>query len=137
VVPHTSEVGLRIQGRTWEAFYAAAARGLLSLYGIDRIPEIGPGAARAKRIVLRAETAEELLVAWLGELNFHIAAKGLIPAYQSFERAGPGEISVKLGLLPLAALGSRLKGEIKSASFHKLNVRRVRGRWTGTVILDV
>jgi SHS2 domain-containing protein len=125
---------LRLWGRTWEDFYAAAARGLLALYGIRRIPK---AVVRRRKVILKAQSPEELLVAWLGELNFYITAKGRIPAGQIFERAGPDEIRASLELLPAGALGRPLKGEVKSASYQKLSVKRLRGRWTATVILDV
>jgi len=136
-VPHTSEVGLRVWGRTWEAFYAAAARGLLTLYGIGRIGRTAPGEMHKEKVVLRSKTAEEMLVSWLNELNFHITTRGRIPVRLAFESAGPDKITAELKMLPINALGRPLKGEIKAASYHDLEVRRRGGRWTATIILDV
>jgi len=133
-VPHTSEVGLRLWGRTWKEFYAAAVRGLLALYDVRRVPK---AAVRRRKIVLKAESPEELLVAWLDELNFYITAKRLLPVAQSFQRAGPDAVGASLRMVPLDAMRRPLKGEVKAASYHKLKVERLRGRWCATVILDV
>lgn len=131
LLPHTSEVGLRVTGKTWEEFYLDAARGLLALYGAGDLPARGAG--RRMGVSLRAASPEELLVAWLNELNYLLSARRLLPVSIGFEKAGPAEVEARLGV----ARGARLEREVKAASYHGLRVRRERGALRATVILDV
>jgi SHS2 domain-containing protein len=139
IVPHTSEVGLRISGKTWEEFYRAAARGLLALYGAGGLPgkEADQDQGKRMKLSLKGETAEELLVAWFNELNYLLSAKRLLPTGLEFSKAGPKELEAEVRLEPLGARGVLLEREVKSASYYHLKVRGERGEWRATVILDV
>ncbi len=132
ILPHTADIGLRVSGRTWRELYKNAARGLLAIYGLHGAR--GPLSFRTA-IFLEEATPEDLLVAWLNELIYHVSTGRWIPIRCDLKLAS--SIQVK-GTLSGPRLGERRpKTEVKAATYHGLEVKRRGGRWTAGLILDV
>ncbi len=132
ILPHTAEIGLRVTGRTWSEFYRNAARGLLAIYGMRGAR--GPRGVRAG-VSLKEAGPEDLLVAWLNELIYHVSTGGWVPVRCDLKRASSTRIEGKLSGPRFGRL--KPKTEIKAATYHRLEVKRRGGRWTADLILDV
>ncbi|MFH1725186.1 MAG: archease [Elusimicrobiota bacterium] len=131
IVPHTSDVGLRISGPTWKAFYKNAALGLLCVYGLEKTRR-GPLAAE---IHLRADNPEDLLVDWLTELIYRVSAELWLPARIRILSADDRSLEAHVSGDGLQE--TKVKTEVKAATYHGLKVVRQGGLWTATLILDV
>ena len=133
ILPHTSEVGLWIGGESFETFYRNAARGLLEIMriGEPRGPSCGPA-----RFRLAGDTPEELLVDWLNELIYLVAAERRAPRDISIEEATAFTLRGSLGG-PVLSADAGPAVEVKAATYHGLKVERKDGLWTASVILDV
>jgi SHS2 domain-containing protein len=63
---HTGDIGIRAYGGTLEELFINAAQGLL-----ETIADLGTvGTTTETEIEVSAESLEDLMVAWLDELNF-------------------------------------------------------------------
>ncbi|MBU0896652.1 MAG: archease, partial [Candidatus Omnitrophica bacterium] len=62
-IEHTADIGVRVYGKSLEDLFQNCAQTLFSLL-IDH----KPAEKIEERIILEAETQEELLVTWLNEL---------------------------------------------------------------------
>lgn len=131
-MPHTAEVALEIRGGSWEEFYANAARGLLAVYA----PKGRPKAVQSRKCRVKAESAEEVLVAWLNEIVFLVSAKLWLPCRITVETATERGVCARLEGALLTGPGS-LATEIKAATFHGLQVIRSNRGLRATIILDV
>ena len=131
VVPHTSEMALSIRARRFPGFYRNAALGLLALYGAEG----RPAKLQTRRLTLKQDSAEELLVAWLNELNYLIAAKRWLPVRVKLTRAYATELTAEVVGGPLD--GIKLAREVKAATFGGLRLSQEPDGYHATVILDV
>ncbi|MBI4425411.1 MAG: archease [Elusimicrobia bacterium] len=133
IIPHTAEVALELRGSDWPSFFASAARGLMALYAVE--PALPP--SETKRLEMRADSAEELLVAWLNELIYWTGTKRWIAVEARVSEAYPTQLSAELSGAPLPP-GARLAREIKAATFGGLTIGGSDAKgWKATVILDV
>jgi SHS2 domain-containing protein len=90
---------------------------------------------------LGAPDLKTLLVRWINELVFFVQNAGFVPVHADIRIRGAGEEGFSLGArvagAPLDLEGYGWQGEIKSATFHGLDVTCESGGWRTRVILDV
>jgi SHS2 domain-containing protein len=137
MLDHTADVGFELAAPTLEELFEEARRALL-MVAFERPPEEGEEKSEVR---LSAPDRETLLVRWLNELIFLIQGPGLVPARAEIRLAETGgatcalEASLSGAPLDLEVFG--WQGEIKSATFHGLEIQRTNGTWRARVILDV
>ena len=103
----------------------------------QRPPATGE-ATRAREI--SAPDLEFLLVRWLNELIYLVQTEGFVPARAAVTvTEGPEGYALRAQLegRPFDADAMGWQGEIKSATFHGLEVRPEAGGWWARVVLDV
>lgn len=137
MLDHTADVGFELSAPTLGGLFEEARRALL-LVAFERPPEDGP---EEREVRLSAPDRETLLVRWLNELVYLVQDAGFVPARAGLE---VGETSAEEHALEARLAGAPLlleeygwQGEIKSATFHGLEVRLEDGGWRARVILDV
>lgn len=130
LLEHTADAGVRAWGRTQEAMFQAAARGLYAL--ALAAPPLGNATPHAFSVA--GTGPDERLVRFLAELVYllntrdwaatdlrlHLGADGL-DVHGQFVRVSADEIL----------------REIKSPTYHLLDVREEAGRWTAVVYFDL
>ena len=133
---HTGDLGIRAYGRTLKQLFTHAAQGLLesiaNLGTIDELTQI--------EIEVSAASLEELMVAWLDELNFRHEVEELC-----FRRVEIRRLSQQPPMLSAVAYGEPtdfkkhvVYTEIKSVTFHQLLVEQgLDGSWVAQVIFDL
>lgn len=133
---HTGDIGIRAYGATLEELFVNAAQGLL-----EAIADLSTvGATVQTEIEVSAESLEELMVAWLDELNFRHEVEELF-----FKRADIRELSKAPYRLTAVAYGEPVDfakhivyTEIKSITYHQLIVEYTPdNRWIAQVIFDL
>ncbi|TBH20742.1 archease [Thermus thermamylovorans] len=132
---HTADVGFALEAESLEDLFQAALQGLL-LAMFQSPPK---GGSRHRRIALEAEDLETLLVRYLNELIYLVQTKGFVPG-RARVRVEPKEGGYRLEAALLGEPfqeGFGFQGEVKSATFHGLQVAEEGGRWRARVILDV
>lgn len=133
---HTGDIGIRAYGSTLEELFINAAQGLL-----EAIADLSTvGTTTQTEIEVSAESLEELMVAWLDELNFQHEVKEIF-----FRRVEIREISHAPYRLAAVAYGEPVDfakhivyTEIKSITYHQLIVEQTPdNRWMAQVIFDL
>ena len=133
---HTADLGIRAYGKTLKELFTHAAQGLFeAIADLDTV-----GSTTQIEIKVSAESLEELMVAWLDELNFRHEVEEVF-----FRRVEIRELSEKPWALSAAAYGEpkdftrhAVYTEIKSVTYHQLLVEQTPdGGWVAQVIFDL
>jgi SHS2 domain-containing protein len=137
MLDHTADVGFELGASSLEDLFEEARRALLMLV-FECPPEEGEGTDTVR---LSAPDRETLLVRWLNELTYLIQDTGFVPvgAKIRIEEAGGSGCALEARLTgaPLLLEEYVWQGEIKSATFHGLDVTNDGEGWHARVILDV
>ncbi|MCE2393007.1 archease [Candidatus Poribacteria bacterium] len=133
---HTGDIGIRAYGGTLEELFINAAQGLLeSIADLSTV-----GTTKQTQIEVFAESLEELMVAWLDELNFRHEVEEIF-----FRQVEIRQISEAPYRLVAVAYGEPVDfakhvvyTEIKSITYHQLIVEQLPDdRWMAQVIFDL
>jgi len=130
----TADVGLQSFGSSRVEVFVNMAKGLFSL--ISPLPHIRREVCR--KLKVRADSQEDLLVAWLNELIFIHETENLL--FRAFHIDDLTEIRLKALCFgePVDPLRHVLKMDVKGATYHRLSIQKdERGFWRARVILDV
>lgn len=131
---HTADMGVRVYGATLPELFTNAARALYAGMGEWKKTED----ERQKTVELGAESVEDLLHDWLGELLFEFAAHRLMYDEFEFAELGPGRLRVTARGGAVDWARSAARAEIKAVTYHQLRVEQLPDRsWRATVIFDV
>jgi SHS2 domain-containing protein len=137
MLDHTADVGFELGAPTLEGLFEEARRALLMVV-FERPPEEGED---EREIRLSAPDRETLLVRWLNELNYLIQDTGFVPVGAEIEiqKTEGADLSLEANLTgtPLDLEEYGWQGEIKSATFHGLDIVNDDEGWHARVILDV
>jgi SHS2 domain-containing protein len=130
LLEHTADAGVRAWGRTPEAMYQAAARGLYAL----ALAEPPRGNATPHAFSVAGATHEERLVRLLAELVYLLNTRDWAAT----------DLRLLLGADGLDVSGQFVRvspeemvREIKSPTYHLLEVREHAGQWTAEVYFDL
>ncbi len=138
ILDHTADVGFELGASTLEELFDEARRALLMVV-FERPPE-EEGEDR-RWVPLSAPDYEILLVRWLNELTYLIQDTGFVPTGAKIEiqKTERTDLSLEASLVgaPLDLEEYGWQGEIKSATFHGLDVTNDDEGWHARVILDV
>jgi SHS2 domain-containing protein len=137
MLDHTADVGFEIEAPTLEDLFDETRRALLMTM-FERPPERGE---EERPVRLSAADLEILLVRWINELVYCIQGAGFVPVHAEIQIREADEGSFFLEALlagaPLELESYGWQGEIKSATFHGLDVTQGNEGWRAQVILDV
>lgn len=137
---HTADVAVRITGRDWKEFFQEAVHALnLILVGEESLGQVL--LEEEVPLDLEAPDRETLLVDLLNELIYLFDSRKLILPRLAVQNAAMGGASCRLqGVLQ----GEKyepgrhaLQTEIKSATFHDLEIRSLDGGLSADVVFDL
>lgn len=129
-IEHTADWSLHIRARDMEGLLLNSAEGMLELMQLERVGSV----IGQTRIEVEAYDREELLVAWLEELLFHIETRQVTFNIEGLTLSGDGKrVEAKVAEYPI----SRLEKEIKAVTYHGLEVRETPAGLEATVVFDV
>jgi tRNA nucleotidyltransferase (CCA-adding enzyme) len=144
---HTADVGVRAWGPSAADVFEQAALGMASLmYDVSSV-----AAEDRTMIELGAADGELLLTSWLNELLYVIEARRVVFSRFEIVAVGPrapepasGETVGEPWRLVAAGVGEALdarrhavRGVVKAATLHSLELKQTPAGWRGHVLLDV
>jgi SHS2 domain-containing protein len=137
MLDHTADVGFELRAPTLDELFDEARRALLMVV-FDHPPQEGRDEGE---IQLSAPDRETLLVRWLNELTYLVQDAGFVATgaeirIQETDRAGLS-LEARLAGAPLLLEEYGWQGEVKSATFHGLEITPGADGWRARVILDV
>ena len=133
VLDISGDVGLRAFGRTKEEAFLNAAYGMYSLI-------TNPEAIRETEtisITVERDSLDGLLVSWLNELIFHFDTYGFIGKKITVEHFSAERIQAKIAGEEFDLKRHAGKLLIKAATYHKLRIQKMKGKWEIDVIFDI
>jgi protein archease len=133
VLDISGDVGLTAFGRSKEEAFLNAAYGMYSLI-------TNPGAIKEKKTVLvtiEKDSLDGLLVGWLNELIFYFDTYGFIGKKITMEHFSDGKIRARIAGEEFDSEQHEGKLLIKAATYHKLRILEMNGRWEIDVIFDI
>ena len=137
MLDHTADIGFEIEAPTLEDLFDETRRALFMTM-FERPPERGE---EERPVRLSGTDLEILLVRWINELVYFIQGAGFVPVHAEIQirEADRGSFFLEalLAGAPLDLEGYGWQGEIKSATFHGLDVTQGSKGWRTRVILDV
>ena len=135
-IDHTADIAAEISGSSLEELFAAGAEALLN----SIVDEQNFEADDLLDIELTASSKEELLITFLNELNYLlITKKWLCSSIQSmkiFNDVDGCELSAELKGTKLKK-DIQLKQEIKSVTYHQVEIIERDGNYSTLVVFDI
>jgi SHS2 domain-containing protein len=133
VLDHTADIGLIVYGEDLKSLFENAGKAFFHL-----ITDLKKVRLRTeKRIEIRKESLERLMVDWLTELLYLHEVENLL--FKEFKVESVGEEGLK----------ARVKGEafqegvhviktgVKAVTYHQIEVRKEKEGWRAQIIFDL
>ena len=135
-IDHTADIAAEISGSSLEELFAAGAEALLdSIVDVQKFE-----ADDLLEIELSASSKEELLITFLNELNYLIITKkwlcSTIQSMKIFNDVDGYELSAELKGTKLKK-DIQLKQEIKSVTYHQVEIVEAEGNYSTLVVFDI
>jgi SHS2 domain-containing protein len=140
-IEHTADLALELWAPTQEELLRVGARAIVDL--LTGAPEPGMAAAgpatpvatsASRRIAIDAVDAEDRLVQWLNEVIVAAITDGFLIADADIEL---GESQLTAEARGQDSAGDRIVTELKSATYHDLELQSTDQGWRARVVIDV
>ena len=135
-IDHTADIAVELKGDSLEELFIAGAKAWL----VSVTDDIKSEANDLLDIDLSAVSKEELLVTFLNELNFLlITKKWLCLSIQSIKIVDDSEgwgLSAELSGIKIEN-DLQLKQEIKSVTYHQMEIVEMNGNYSTRVVFDI
>lgn len=132
-IEHTADIGVKVYGRDLKELFKNAA---FSMFDIIADLE-GLKSSITLSFDLKADTYEDLLVAWLDELLFNFYTKWILFTDFKVENITKNRIKAKALGRHLGENKNRLKTEIKAITYHELKIQKTKNGYEATLIFDI
>jgi len=133
ILEHTADIGIVARGKNLAEVFAQAAKGMFSL-----ITDLNTVEERVeRRVKVEAPDIESLLVAWLNELVYLFDTKNMVFKRFEFDEINPTNLTARAYGEKLDKLRHPLKGAIKAATYHMLEVKKEDNHYEARVIFDI
>ena len=135
-IEHTGDIGIRDYGETLQELFINAAQGLF-----DAVADLSTvNVTTQTEIEVSSESLEELMVAWLDELNFRHEVEEIF--FREVEIREISQTPCRIVALasgePVDFAKHTVYTEIKSITYHQLTVEQTSDRgWLAQVIFDI
>lgn len=130
-VDHTADLALELWAPSEEDLLIEAARAV-----VDIMTEGAAVGAEARRhVVLEPVDGEDRLVQWLNEIIYAAVVDGFLFAAAVRLTLAGGRLEAELA--GEAGAHDRIAGELKSATYHDLELGQEGGQWRARVVIDV
>ena len=130
---HTADIGAHVYGATQEELFQNAAAALYHALGEFKLK----GDRKTEFLKLKADTQEELLVEFLGELLFRFDARRLLFDQIEVQELKPNYLAAKIGGAEVDLANSEPNYEIKAVTYHQTKIETSGDGWRASVIFDV
>jgi SHS2 domain-containing protein len=128
-IDHTADRAFRVSASSRELLFADAAEALYRIGGLD----VKPASEKSRKILLRADDPESLLILWLNELVFLLDHERLALREIRIDRLIDTELRAAGREAQVRSVGKY----IKAATYSGLRITEQGGLWQAEVVLDV
>jgi len=136
-IEHTADIALEVWGENYDLLFIHAAEGFYHLSATGFAGE----ADSMLRFTLEADTCEDLLVTFLSELNYLLTEKWqkLWPVHFLKISMNKDQFSLECEaeICQLTKESRQALREIKSVTYHKLNITKKADRYHTLIVFDL
>jgi len=136
-IEHTADAALKVYGSSLNQLFIHAAEGMFALI----MPQFPEPSKRLLSIELSAISAEELLVAFLNELNFFLIVRHrlLFPfkELQITRAGGAFNLYCRAQVAHMTPRELAKIQEIKAVTYHQLSIKSDREGYWATLVFDL
>jgi SHS2 domain-containing protein len=133
ILDHTADIGLIVYGEDLKTLFENAGKAFFHL--ITDMRKVRQRVER--RIEIRGEALERLMVDWLSELLYLHEVENLL--FKGFKIESIGEEGLKAIVKgePFQEGVHVIKTGIKAVTYHRIEVRKENDKWRAQVIFDL
>ena len=133
ILDHTADIGVIVYGENLGALFENAGEAFFHL-----ITDLRKVKRRIeKRIDIRGESLDRLMVDWLNELLYLHDVEGLLFKGFRVESVGKNGLKATAKGEPFQEGVHVIKTEVKAVTYHQIEVRQEKGGWRAQVIFDL
>lgn len=133
-VDHTADLALELWAPSEEDLLIEAARAVVEIM----TEGAAIGAEARRHVVLEPVDGEDRLVQWLNEIIYAAVVDGFLFAAADRLTLGAGAGGrLEAELVGEARAHDRIAGELKSATYHDLELGQESGQWRARIVIDV
>ncbi len=134
VLDHTADIGLIVYGRDLPSLFENAAEGFFHL--ITNLLTVRPSVE--KRIEIKGEALDRLMVDWLSELLYLHDVEYLLFKEFHVESVGDDGLKAVARGEPFQEGLHEIKTEVKAVTYHQITVKKEEdGGWKAQIIFDL
>jgi len=130
-IDHTADLALEVWAESEEELLAAGAQALTEI--MTEGARIEPRSERD--VAIDGIDAADRLVQWLNEIVVAAVVDGFLFHSAAIQLEPPGRLRARVRGEPDA--GARVVAELKSATYHDLELGRAGDTWRARVVIDV
>ena len=138
-IEHTADIGIKVKGQDLQELFKNAALAMFDIIGELKPDSSVPATVKIPKfkvdILQNAETLEELFVNWLNELLSLSAVKGLI--FSDFKIDKLSEKYLEAAVIGGDIKNYKINTEVKAATYHELEIKKINSEWQAKIIFDV
>ena len=133
VFEHVSDIGLHIYASSFKELLENAGLALFDqMADLSRVSSVDDF-----EISAQGDTVEELFMAWMRELLYVFHGKGYLLKEFEVKEASKGNVRGIAKGEKIDPDKHLIHGEVKGATYYRLEVKEIDGKWQAKVILDV
>ena len=135
-IDHTADVAADLTGRSVDELFLFAAQALTDT--ITDIRTVQPVVTQS--VTLEAHSPEDLLVDWLNELLYRFEVQNVLFSDGAVTVREVGErwhLAARITGEPFEPTRHPSRVQVKSATYHGLNVTHTSGTWNARIVFDV
>ena len=133
ILDHTADIGIIVYGEDLKTLFENAAKGFFHL-----ITDLRRVSRRIERkIIIEGESLDRLMVDWLSDLLYLHDVENLLFKEFKVESVGKDGLKAIAKGEPFQEGVHAIKTEVKAVTYHRIEVRREKGRWRAQVIIDL
>jgi len=133
VLDHTADIGLIVYGENLKTLFENAGEAFFHL--ITDLKKVRRRVER--RIEIRGEDLERLMVEWLSELLYLHDVENLLFKGFRVESVGEGGLKARVKGEPFQEGIHVIKTGVKAVTYHRIEVRKGNGGWRAQIIFDL
>lgn len=132
---HTADISIRIHGKTIEELFINAVTAMFTILA-DRKDK--KGKEEKRKISIKAENVEDLLIYWLNELLSLFYTYNFCPlVYNNIELKKKDGCLLTAEIKGAISDNIEIKTEIKAATYHNIRIEKEKGNFRVDIVFDV
>ncbi|MCD6527479.1 MAG: archease [Desulfuromonas sp.] len=135
LIEHTADMGIEAEASTLTALFVQAALALRQIV----FAQTRSAVLQYKSISVSGEDREELLVNWLNEILYQVEVHHFYPESFRIDQQTDRQLQATLSGSGFLLNGNMLQHEVKSVTYHQLELKHDRARncWFARIYVDL